>query len=365
MSKKFIKNLYGKTQSVLRESLVTDTAELLGVGEDEVSGAIDSLSFADYLQLGNAVDVGDVDTAREMLDLSGIDSEGGVLPDEIAESDFNTRKKQNLTQWKQIIIQKFGEGVSYKKRMRRESSGFSVLAFVNGEAVGEYAPNGVGVIYTSNGAKVVVESNEIAESGTEKSEGHYRKVASHKYPSYNTKLSAEERKKKIEAEVKRLKAKDREQVSEAPRSIYGQMADENKARMKKIRDEEKLRKKIEKAEWNRKYGAAAQKKQSKAARMALDDVLLNKVENAISNSFPDGDPIDWFSGFLHKHDLDLSDVDRVMKKRYGRTYDQYQIDMWDSFAADSASDANTYIAQGQDPGDSPFWRWDGDRKSVV
>jgi hypothetical protein len=236
MNKKVVKNLYSKTASVLNESLVKDTAALLGVEEGDVAGAIDGLSFADYLQLGNAVDIGDADTVREMLDISGVDSM--EVDDE--------------------------------------------LSF------------------------------------------------------------------------------DEEPVEEAwNRSVFGRMADENKARLKKEREEERARKKAEKAEWNRKYGTP-----KKVSKKALYGEFADKILSAISNSFPDGDPMDYFINYMQRNNLTMDDAEKAMKQATGRSYDHYLIDMWDSFAADSAYDANGSISRGQDPGDSPFWTWDGKSPKV-
>jgi hypothetical protein len=237
---KYIKGLYNKTERVLNEneSLAAKAAALLGTTEDDIASTVEGLTFSDYLALGNAVDVEDVNAANRILGIDGMEESAG---------------------------------------------------------------------------KPVVEAGGFFGGG-----------------GFNAK----------------------------------HIAQANKEALAKRRAADALQKKLDKQEWNRKYGKAAQRKKSKEERAALDVALLNKVENAISNSFPDGDPMDWFVGFLEKHNLDLSDVDRVMKKQYGRTYDQYQIDMWDSFAADSEHDANMMISQGQDPGSSPFWSWDGKSPKV-
>ena len=65
--KKYIRNLEESVSSVLNESLVTDAAELLGIEQEEAEDRIKGLSFANYLELGNAIDMEDVETAREIL----------------------------------------------------------------------------------------------------------------------------------------------------------------------------------------------------------------------------------------------------------------------------------------------------------
>jgi len=54
-------------ENVLRESVVEDAAELVGIEKEDVADRISGLSFANYLELGNAVDIEDVETAREIL----------------------------------------------------------------------------------------------------------------------------------------------------------------------------------------------------------------------------------------------------------------------------------------------------------
>ena len=54
-------------ESVLQESMVDDAAALVGIEKDEAAERIEGLSFANYLELGNAVDMEDVETAREIL----------------------------------------------------------------------------------------------------------------------------------------------------------------------------------------------------------------------------------------------------------------------------------------------------------
>ena len=64
---KFIQNLEDKTQSVLMEGLSDDAAELTGVDKEIVDDAVKGLSYANYLELGNAIDIGDAETVKEIL----------------------------------------------------------------------------------------------------------------------------------------------------------------------------------------------------------------------------------------------------------------------------------------------------------
>jgi hypothetical protein len=65
--KKYIKNLDNVVESTLRESLVTDAAELVGIEEDDAEERIKGLSFANYIELGNAIELEDAETVREIL----------------------------------------------------------------------------------------------------------------------------------------------------------------------------------------------------------------------------------------------------------------------------------------------------------
>ena len=84
--KKYISNLEEKVSSVLNESLVTDAAELVGIEEEDAEERIKGLSFANYIELGNAIDLEDAETAREILGtVSPI--EEGILDKEVYPGD--------------------------------------------------------------------------------------------------------------------------------------------------------------------------------------------------------------------------------------------------------------------------------------
>jgi len=68
---KYIKNLEDATQSVLREGIADGLAKLLGIKEEEATNIIDSLSFSEYLELSNAVDIEDRQAAIDILDSTG------------------------------------------------------------------------------------------------------------------------------------------------------------------------------------------------------------------------------------------------------------------------------------------------------
>lgn len=73
-------------------------------------------------------------------------------------------------------------------------------------------------------------------------------------------------------------------------------------------------------------------------KLTLRDVY-DRVETAIGNSFPDGDPIDHFGPWLEKNKLTMDHVDRAFRKFAKTSYNQYLVDMWDSTAGDAIHDA--------------------------
>lgn len=88
--KKIIENLYDKTEHLLNESIIGDVADLLGVEADFVEKEIENLSFADYLELGNAVSVGDKELAQEILGLDGeVDEVSAFDADDDEDEDEN------------------------------------------------------------------------------------------------------------------------------------------------------------------------------------------------------------------------------------------------------------------------------------
>jgi len=125
-------------------------------------------------------------------------------------------------------------------------------------------------------------------------------------------------------------------------TTFKQWAAENKAKLKALKV--------------KKPAAEKPAKKSKAEhREHLDTVLLSKVEAAISTSFPDGDPMDHFINFLEHHNLSIKDVDRVMRKRYGTSYNGYLVSAWADTARDNISDAKRELAAGKQPHHSAFY----------
>ena len=83
--------------------------------------------------------------------------------------------------------------------------------------------------------------------------------------------------------------------------------------------------------------------------------IYRKVEDAIGNSWPDGDPADSFSGYLNRNNYTMDDVDAAFKKHAKTTYYKYLENMWRDMAADAMHDAKEAIKRGQKPERSPYY----------
>ena len=94
-------------ESVLRESLVDDAAELVGIESEDAEARISGLSFANYLELGNAIEMEDEETAKEIL--------GTVSPieNEIEEEFISGRSSSNAKNY----LRKGGNDQQFKWRI--------------------------------------------------------------------------------------------------------------------------------------------------------------------------------------------------------------------------------------------------------
>lgn len=99
-------------------------------------------------------------------------------------------------------------------------------------------------------------------------------------------------------------------------------------------------------QWKRDDADEAREKRAEAAEKKRNrptlDQLWHHVEEALGNSFPDGDPHDSIAPYLNKHDLDWDDVDKAVAKatrNKHKTLHSYMADMWDSYADDALHDA--------------------------
>ena len=68
--------------------------------------------------------------------------------------------------------------------------------------------------------------------------------------------------------------------------------------------------------------------------------IWRQFENAVANSFPDGDFIDHLAPWLRKHELTMDDVNAAVRE-YSDSKDAYDYlqKMWDDHAADAEHDA--------------------------
>lgn len=79
-------------ESVLRESIVDDAAELVGIEKEDAEARVSGLTFANYLELGNAVDIEDEETAREILGTVSEIEEGMVDEEKLLDKPTPTLK---------------------------------------------------------------------------------------------------------------------------------------------------------------------------------------------------------------------------------------------------------------------------------
>jgi hypothetical protein len=122
---------------------------------------------------------------------------------------------------------------------------------------------------------------------------------------------------------------------EVERWMKGSQIPQTRASMSDERRRQKEWEDIDKEERRAQREAARLKK----ANRPTDDQIVERGENAIGNSFPDGDPIDTFGPWLHKHGLDMADVDAAFKKRHKKGFYAYLAAMWDDAAASALHDA--------------------------
>jgi hypothetical protein len=107
--------------------------------------------------------------------------------------------------------------------------------------------------------------------------------------------------------------------------------------------DEKLRAQWEREDRRAERDAARLKKLSHPSLAEIWD----EVENAIGNSFPDGDPIDSLHDYMDKHDVTMDEINLAVKKnvmgrgRGKKNYGMYDYlaDMWDDMARDRLHDA--------------------------
>jgi len=88
------------------------------------------------------------------------------------------------------------------------------------------------------------------------------------------------------------------------------------------------------------------------------DVIWNYAQEAIGNSFPDGDPMDSLGTWARQNNVDMDDINRAARKATGqrsKTFYEYLASMWDDHAADHLHDAQAG-AHGEDYSNEWFAR---------
>ena len=137
---KYIKNLEDKVSSILRESLVDDAAELVGIDRNDAEERIKGLSFANYLELGNAVDIDDEETAREIL------STVAPIKEEALNEIFGLgNKEEKMAKYVAELMRNEGRHIAmidikYVSKGKGDKILSLLKSYLNNNPDGEYAP---------------------------------------------------------------------------------------------------------------------------------------------------------------------------------------------------------------------------------
>ena len=84
---------------------------------------------------------------------------------------------------------------------------------------------------------------------------------------------------------------------------------------------------------------AAIRTNKEANKPKLSDIW-NKFQQAVGDSFPDGDPFDRIGPWMNQHNLTIHDIDAAVKEYNGTdTAQEYLRQMWDDYSADAEHDA--------------------------
>lgn len=126
----------------------------------------------------------------------------------------------------------------------------------------------------------------------------------------------------------------------------------DRAKKKAITDAEKAaREAIKKLERE----DAKLEREKNAPTKLTSDQIWNKVETVISNTFPDGDPIDHLIPWMEKNKVTMDVINAAVKK-HAKVKDMYAYlaSMWDDMASDAMHDANMMLNKGKVPEFNPF-----------
>lgn len=82
-------------------------------------------------------------------------------------------------------------------------------------------------------------------------------------------------------------------------------------------------------------------KQQRAALKPKAGEIWSKFQQAVGDSFPDGDPFDRMGPWMRQHDLTMHDLDAAVAEFNGKneTAHSYLAQMWDDHAGDAEHDA--------------------------
>ena len=108
------------------------------------------------------------------------------------------------------------------------------------------------------------------------------------------------------------------------------MARENRERQRKEREQAKADEKARKI---------TSRTNEKSYKESLRSVLYAKLSRAISQAFPDGDPMDLIYHWMEHNKLSMADVDKEFKKHHQVGYNQYMRRMWNDWADQAIYDA--------------------------
>jgi hypothetical protein len=112
------------------------------------------------------------------------------------------------------------------------------------------------------------------------------------------------------------------------------MARENRERKKKEREAAKAEEKARKARLASVERHLAKKQNEKLTT----GEIFRKISDAISQSFPDGEPN--FHAWMDRNNITMKDVDKAFRLHSGaKSYDDYMRTMWDESADQVISDA--------------------------
>lgn len=156
----------------------------------------------------------------------------------------------------------------------------------------------------------------------------------------------------------------KETVTEASRfkegSAFKKLARKNRERLKAYTDSVKK----EKAE----FAAKLKAMKPKAPPKISDDEIWARVVSAVTNSFPDGDPIDRIWPFMERNGISMEKVNKLVKKYEGKKdFYAWLAAMWDDTQADQLHDVKMLVSRNRESEidtNSVFFQYDPETKTA-